>query len=222
MPLLASEVTTRAAEVYLNDRPRARYTDAVLLPVLKDAWDKLQTELLVEGIRILDEESASLDIAAGTTVLNTLVGFPADFVYPIKLYEKPVGAANTEYREITEEYWNPLDLTSYESIDYWAWREDQIKIRPATTARTVKMLYKKSLVDVTATNTDLAVLNILYRAFLAAKVAALASMFDSENPERAAACEVIAEQELEKIKGIYTKKQQSMGVRRLPFDARLY
>lgn len=222
MPLLASEITTRAAEVYLNDRARDRWTDAILLPVVKDAWDCLQTELLSEGIALLDEESAKIDVPANTTILNTLGGFPADFVYPIKLYEKADGAADSEYREVDEELWNPVDLVSYESIDYWAWREDQIKVRPATTARDVKLLYKKMLATLAVIGDDLAILPVLYRKYLAAKVAALASMFDGENSSRAAVCEGVAEKELEKILNIYTKKQQSMGVRRMPFDARRY
>jgi hypothetical protein len=222
MPFLVSEVTTRAAEVYLNDRSRTRWTDAVLLPVLKDAWDKLQTSLLSDGIRIMDEESVKIDVPANTVLLNGLAGFPADFIYPVAIYEKADGAADTEYMLMTEEYWNPVNEAINQEIVFWAWREDGVKVRPASVARDIKLLYKKSLVDAAATNTDLLVLPVLYRSYLSAKVAALASMFDGENSERAATCEGIAEQELEKILNIYTKKQQSMGVRRRPFDSRSY
>lgn len=216
MPLLVSEITTRAAEVYLNDRARDRWTDAILLPTIKDAWDKLQTSLLDEGIELLEEESAVIDVAANSPTL----ALPADFVYPMNLYEKPDGAPVTDFIKMNELPWLAVDELPAEDIVYWSWREDQIKLSPASVARDIKLQYKKLLVTIVDAATDLAVLNILYRAYLSAKVAALASMFDGENSARAIACEGIAQQEFDKIVNIYNRKRQSMGVRRRPFDGR--
>lgn len=209
MALLASEVLDRMAAVYLNDAAKTRWTDAVMLPVLKAAWDQLQLELTLVGAAIMREENSAPIVLTGLTRSLTL---PLDLIYPINVFERSVGGADKDWVLMEQAVWE-ADAVQHETLDNWVWREDEIQFLGATVAREVKVQYKKFLNPISSAGSAVAVM--FANNYLAPKAAALCAGFKGANPTRATFAEEIAERALDKIKGIYVQQNQSIPAGRI-------
>lgn len=203
MPL-ASTIHDEAASL-LNDTSKQLYTNAVQLPYLKSAWNKLQLKLQENGIPVMREESAVIDVAATSTTIS----LPSDFLQPIKVEERPDGSSDL-YEDVSEVDDIP-EMDPVDEVRYWTWREETMQINPPSTAREVKLTYWKSLNPVTGDSSNLNVLNST--EYLANKTAALCARFIGENPVRADALEIEAAIALNALVNIEVKKLQSIAVR---------
>lgn len=209
MALLASEVLARVAAVYMNDPAKVTWTDVIMIPSLKAAWDDLQLQLLAVGARVFDEEVASpLSVAIGAT---TLAAPPADMIWPIAMHERNVGQTDKDWVPLLQEEWE-ADEEQGPQLERWIYREDKVQFLGATTTREVKLRYRKFLNPIVDASSDVAI--VLANNFLAPRTAALLSGFKGANPIRATACNSEADEALEKIKGIYVKQKQGTPVRR--------
>lgn len=213
MPLLASEILADAAATYLNDSTRGTWTDAVLLPNLKTAYDKLRLALVEIDAPTIDETTtAALNVAA----LATEVPAIADLLYPIKVWERGVGQNEDAWDVVDEGDWEPESTSGIVNLLNWKWAEDAIKVRPASIAREVKVYYKRDLSAIVSENS---IVNLtLAKTYLSAKTAALAAGLRGNNPSRAQALDAIAEHEKEMYTGIIIKRMQGHGVRRQSFS----
>jgi len=212
MPLLASEITLQAASQYLNDAGRTRWTDPVLLPYLKGAYDQLQLELVAIDAPAIDEiTTAAIVLAANTAEMVAIEGL----LYPIKLWERKQGGLEGDWSELLERDWDPSSPAD-SSLTRWIWREDAIKLLPSNQIREVKLLYKRALSAIADVNSQVPI--VLAKTFLAAKTAELAARYGGSNPSRADKLledEVIPQ--LNKFTGIIIRKMQFQGVQRQPF-----
>lgn len=212
MPLLASEITYQAASQYLNDAGRTRWTDAVLLPYLKGAYDQLQIELVAIDAPAIDEmTTTAISLAANTAEMAVIEGL----LYPIKLWERKQAGAEGDWSELAEKDWDPSSPAD-STLTRWAWREDVIKLLPSNQIREVKLLYKRALSAIADANSQVPI--VLAKTFLAAKTAELAARYGGGNPSRA---DKLLEDEvypqLNKFTGIIIRKMQFQGVQRQPF-----
>lgn len=213
MPLLASEILSDAASTYLNDAGRSMWTDAVLLPNLKTAYDQLRLALVEIDAPTIDETTtAAINVAA----LATQVPDIADLLYPIKVWERGVGQNDDAWTVVAEEDWEPETTSGITQLLSWKWAEDVIKVRPSSVAREVKVYYKRDLSAIVDANS--AVNLVLAKTYLSAKTAALASGLRGNNPSRAQALDQIAEREKERYTGLIVKRMQGYGVRRQSFS----
>lgn len=212
MPILASEILSEASTTYLNDSTRGTWTDAVLLPSLKTAYDQLRLALVAVDAPVIDETTtAALTINALATEVPTI----ADLLYPIKVWERGVGDSEDAWSVVTERDWEPESVSGGMILN-WKWAEDAIKVRPANVARQVKVYYKRDLSAIIDANS--AVNLTLAKTYLAAKTAALAAGLRGNNPTRAMALDAIAESEKERYTGIIVKRMQVQGVRRQSYS----
>jgi hypothetical protein len=186
MPL-ASDIMDQAA-AQLNDASKTIYSYAVQLPFLKSAWNKLQLELIANGIDVTREVSAVIDVAANSTYVTT----PSDMIQPIIVRERADGTSDL-FVEV-EEVDDIPEIDQVDEIIYWSWREEVLYINSPATAREVKVTYKKSLNPATGSSSTLNVLNST--EYLACMTASLCARYIGENPTRAA--ELYAEAELAK------------------------
>lgn len=139
MSILASDIFS-GARALLNDTADQLYHDADLLPLLQIVYSDFLLSLDNNDIPSLDEISAVLSVAANAT---TVAPLPADFKTPISLKERPAGSTQV-FNETFQRDWEP-EATPTQSIVYWTYREDEIKILPPTTNRDVKLFYVKDL-----------------------------------------------------------------------------
>lgn len=145
-----------SARVYLNDTGKQIWTDAILLPFLKEAHRDMLLVLLLNGISVLREKSATINVAAVTGLTLTL---PADLLEPIWLKERAQSSSNPDdWTPMTEVDFEP-DINQDVNLNYWCWREEEIKLVGATTARSVLLRYWKTLTPPAAAGDTLGFIN---------------------------------------------------------------
>jgi hypothetical protein len=157
-----------SARVYLNDVNAQIWTNAILLPYLKEAHNDLVLVLWLNGLPVLKEKSTSLAVTALQLDLDSQ---PADLVEPIWLKERSFGSSD-DWIDMTEKDFEP-DISQTSELRYWTWREDLIKFVGATTKREVLMRYWKSLTVLTAAGDSLGF--IFSEFFLGPQTAAYAA-----------------------------------------------
>jgi hypothetical protein len=161
-----------SAAALLTDPDKLTYTYTFQLPYLKIAWDELQEALVANGIVDVDEvTSPASTITAGS---KEWTGQPSDLLFPIKLWEKAVGAPDSEYTEMDERTPDPSEL-QVEELENWYFQEGLIKFKGATTDRSIILKYQRELTVITGDATILPVANVKnFLAFRSASIIARA------------------------------------------------
>lgn len=206
------DVANHARNVYLNDASSGIYTDARMLYWLKAAQAELIDHLGIVNDQIFREITAVSYTANAATLTVSGLG------RPVYLEERPATSTSvTDYRRIDERMWE-LGEESTENLRYWSWREEAISVLPATTNRTVRAYYDKTITLPAAMGDSIT--SESWFDYLAAQASYLASAFGGNNPTRAAMCKQEAEGHLDQIQRLSVKKMQSTPVKRRPYRGR--
>jgi len=198
------------ARTLLNDTFSDIFTDAILLPFTKKAYQELQDELTLNGIETTIETDFTANIASGT---NTKITNPSDFIAPLEVWEKPQGNPDTDYVLMSEKSWEP-DIIVTDTLRFWQWNDDEVRFPGANTNRTVKVKYIKFLTAIVDTTTNIPVINC--QLYLAARVAAIAAFAVGGNPDRSEVYQSDANARIGKVIQIAVKRNQQLGTRRQP------
>ncbi len=207
--IIASDVLDSARRVYLNDPNAQTYTDAKLLPHLKEAVGFLETTLEENDIQCKNSISAPYTILAGVT---ELISLPPDFVWPIRIEERLKGTTDL-YVPLLMRAWEP-QAAKTDRLQFWVWRLDRILFLGATTDREIILYYQASFPPINTV--DDRTYNYA-RPYLVAKVAAFAHEFLAQNESLAKQCNDVAEANLAQVVNINTKKKQALVYRRKPY-----
>ena len=198
-----------SARVYLNDTAKNMWTDAKLLPYLKEAYRDMLINLWLNGIPIQKEKTSSpITVAIGILTLT----LPADFIEPIKLKER-LALSNDGYVDMFEKAFEP-DVQQTTELRYWAFREGGIQFVGSTTAREVLLFYWKTLTIPTEAGNPLGF--TFAEVFLGPKTAAYAAG-SVGNPTLAEEANALAEIKFDVILRANIKGQQSLPTRRVPY-----
>lgn len=214
--MATATVAMDSARVYLNDTQKQIWTDAVLLPYLKEAHKDLLLVLWLNGIPVVKEKSASINVTAISGVTLTL---PSDILEPIELKERAQGSSEN-WIPMTELDWEPNE-TQASTLRYWCWREEVINFIGATTNRSVLLRYWKSLATIVDASSALGF--IMSEAFLGPQTAGYAcgSVGNTTLAEELLWVQGqhvgIAGAKLDMILKANVKGQQSLPARRIPY-----
>jgi hypothetical protein len=208
--MLASEIMDEAAAL-MNDAGKLTWGYPQLLPYLRRAYGTMELHLFLNGVRSLKEVSAEIPVLAHATFIENL---PTDFVQAISMEERAAGS-NDGFFPVTESDWEQ-DLKA-DSIMYWNWREDSLKINSPNVDRTVRLRYRKGLTPIISENTNITIL--ISKGYLSAKTAANASAFGASNAERAAILNAEANECLMMLINSEIRNQQGTKFRRRPYGA---
>lgn len=204
MPL-ASEIMDQAAAL-LNDSGKTIFTYSVQLPFLQSAFRRLQQVFHLNGIPVLQEDSAVIQVPAGTGVINA----PSNLAGVKKLFERGAGSSE-EWTEVQQADLVPVTTQEYDRIIIWHWSEELIKVNPPKTNREIRLIYYKEMDPIIGQNSNIPVRYAT--EYLSYKTAALCAKFIGENPTRAADLDLEAERVLQLLLGIEIKAQQYRPVR---------
>lgn len=205
--MLAAEIMDEAAAL-MNDSGKLTWGYPQLLPYLQRAYRTLELHLFLNGVRSLKEVSAIIQVPQGS--VDVLL--PTDFVQPISMGERALGSSDG-YFPVTESDWDKrLDS---ESLQFWVWREDALKVNTPSTDREVLLRYRKGLMAVTSENSNITIL--LSKPYLSAKTAANASGFGAANMERAGVLNNEANDCLGMLISAEIRNQQGARFRRKPY-----
>lgn len=201
------DILALSKAVYLNDPSGSVFTDSKLLPLFKEAYGYLQTDLQENGLQCSNGVADGIIVKTGKTTLPYL---PGDFAWPIDLEERLSGSSDL-YQPMVNRRWIPSVLQT-DKLIYWDWNGEFINFVGATTDRDIRIKYLK---DFPAVVSELSYARGKAEQFLSAKVAALAHIFISQNQTLAQAANDVAEENLEQIINMFAKKQ--MPVRQKPY-----
>jgi|SRR5215510_1013402 len=197
------------ARALLNDTFADVFTDAILLPFTKKAYQEMQDELSLNGIETTFARDFVQNIPAGTVEVVK----STDLIAPLELWEKPQGNPDTDYVLMTEKNWEP-NITVVDTLRFWKFDEDEIRFPGATANVTVLVKYNKFLATINNTSDPIPIINS--QNFLAARVAAIAAFCVGGNPDIATILNADAGVRLNKIIAIAVKRNQLLGTRRQP------
>lgn len=205
----AGAIMDQAAAI-LNDASKELYTYTAQLPYIRSALRQYLIRLQDNGVPVLKEISATIDVAADATTIT----LPSSFILPIWVKERQDGT--TDLFEDVDEVDDIPEMEQVDSILYWNWREEAITINPPRTAREVQLKYWKTLAEIVDQNTSITLLNC--QEPLAFRTAALCARYIGENPSRAIELELVAKGIEDIVIGIEVKAKQSNPVRRKPYS----
>lgn len=150
------------------------YTDAVLLPLVNEAYRVCQSEMFADGSKTLIR-SEVLTLAAGGTEFSATsdpILFP-DFLSPRELFQKIAGSTN-RYFAMGAPVNELPDIPAATYAQNWSWREDGLYFNEATSDLDIKIRYNAGLQTVSASDSEFIIRGILspvasYGAYLAAQ-----------------------------------------------------
>lgn len=214
MSYTAGDVMDLAASL-LNDKRKRLYNYDVQLPYLKIAADDLEMELANNDISLTDDV-CDINVLAGATNLV----LPCDFFLPIKLEERPLSSTNADdFVDMEERDFTPSNRQT-DVLQYWAFRNNQVKLLGSTTDRTVRLKFKRTL----SALTDYSVVAEVNRAknYLSFRTAALCAEFIGKDLQRANSLNGQGLDSLDKLTSILVKNRQGVRKRRRPFRVPLF
>lgn len=212
--MLATTVTTCLdhSRLYLNDIAKSLYTDAVLLPSFRIAYQEMEDEFELNGVPRLAVVDTDQTITAVSGLEYTL---PSDFLFPITLFEKGVGEDNDHFVQMNEVRWLPNRTQDTILVD-WQWANNKINFVGASINRVVRLRYKKTLGTISLGSDSIQVPNSWN--FLAARTAELAARFLGKDRERADYAKIQGDKYFETMLSSHVNRMQSVPVRQRSFS----
>ncbi len=209
MAVLASDVMDKAATL-LNDAAKVTFGYTILLGKLQIAWEDLQNKLAEHGASIIKHKTSSaISIAAHA---KDVTSYPADFLSPIDLYERAVGATDDDWTPMSEQDFLP-NRTESDQLQDWSWNGDEINFVGCTENREIKMDYLGQIAAITSENSAIPVTGSLN--FLAYRTAAIQAAILKNDLAGSLASEAGAA--LQTFLNTRAKQRQGLPVRRKPY-----
>lgn len=208
--MATAKVALDSARTYLNDNSKQIWTDAVLLPYLKEAFRDLHLVLYLNGIPVIKEKSTIISVTAGSLDLGS--NQPLDLIEPIWIKERSAGSSEG-WASMDEKDFEP-DVTPTTNLVYWTWREERLLFVGATSNREIMLRYWKGLTAPTSEESLLGF--ILAENFLGPQTAQYASRSVGSG-SLADECLSAAREKLGMIIQANVKGMQRMASRRIPY-----
>lgn len=210
MPTLASDILIEARSL-LNDPTGAIYTTTPMIPILNKVYKELQTKMSALGISTTKEVSAVVPVVANTVRLGDGAGLPASLVYPISVQERPLGTTG-RFIDMTEFNFEPIVNPARTRLEYWCWREEEIKFPGSSTDREVLIRFVQTIGTITATTSPVLILNS--QQWISQRVAAVAALVLGSNPSRAEELNKDLVQIWDDLRATLIRRKQNIPVRR--------
>lgn len=162
-------VALESARTYLNDDAAQNWTDAALIPKMKEAHRELQIKLWEVNSPVVRKQSSEFTIAAGAT---TVTSPPADMLTPFKLVEYGTAETLEQAVDMTEQNFLPIGIAKTTKLIWWTWKEEAITFLGSTVDRKIVIYYRKSITIPAAAGDPIGIL--FGELYLGARCAAIA------------------------------------------------
>lgn len=212
MAIATATAVLLQASGLLNDAAQTSFTNAVLLPYLKIAFDELQIALDGYQLPFVNKAAAAVTVLATATTMTA----PTDMVRPTNLWERLLGSTIPEdYVEMNELNWDPK-ITPVREKNFWAWIGNAFFFPPSTTDRQILLEYVATLIDPAIPGADSVQLQRIH-VFLQYRVAGLAAKYIMQDDQRATGLDGDAFKSLDAVLRAAVRSNQSKPAKRKPF-----
>jgi hypothetical protein len=116
-------------------------------------------------------QTAILSVPVGTTLLNSVAGYPNNMVRPISMLERDPGTGMNNFIDMIETAFVPI-MDPIDDLQFWTWMGERISFVGATSSREVLLRYEGTLIPPVTVNDPLGFLQA--ENYLGPKTAALA------------------------------------------------
>lgn len=169
---MQANVAIKSARIYLNDINGTQWSDAVLMPILQEAFGELIQDLDLNSVGVLKFQTPVITVPLGA--LNLSTNQPTNILEPISMQERNPGEDTDFFQDMIKVNFLPEEDQD-QNLTFWSWTGEIISFIGATQIKEVILRYKGSLV-VPQLLTDS--IGVIYgERFLGPRIAALA--FDS-------------------------------------------
>lgn len=148
------------------------------------------------------------------TILDQFLLIKEVLIEPVKMYERAVGASDDDWDLMTRTAWEE-NREPGATFDTWTWRRGVIRLIPSTTAREVKLHYKKAF-DAVVDETYL-IEHPNFGTFLIYATAGHIAEFVMKDTRRAESLNNLANTALDVAVGSAIKTMQWLPARRRPY-----
>lgn len=210
------------ARFCLNDVGVSYYSNDVLLPALKIAYEDLRLECQDANIPFTNKTSAVITVPATVTAIGASdvansPALPVDLVEIIEMYERTAGTTN-DFTRMDPVRFLPKTEVQTAYLRVFTWQKQVVRLIGANGDIDVKIDYVANTLDrVVNENTQILINNCINA--LSFRTAGLCARYMMENTTRADELDAEASRCLGLMTNIDIKNQQSMPVRRRPFRA---
>jgi hypothetical protein len=213
MPTLTSAIMLRASGL-LNDYGQETYNNVNLLTHLQNAWLRLETEFLLNDLPIVEEATATLEIAADAIGLTaaTVPILPIDLIVPYSIWIKGDDDTVDAFYEITEVGNLPNRIPNIDLPTEWVFREGNIYWVACTTTFDMLLKYEKHMTRITTSGDNIYIMEA--ELYLAAQTASFAALIMGGNAELSGSLQGMADDQLKKIIANRVKATQNLPARR--------
>lgn len=195
----------------LNDDDGLTWADHLVIPKVAQAWGEMLARFQLNGVPVVKEVTSNpILITAGTVT----VVVPADMQYPIKLDEYGVNETKDYAIPMTQQDFIP-NLQQENTLRYWCWTGQTLRLLGATVDRNVLLYYISSLVAPKRLNDTLTINQS--ELWLGPRVAALI-LASTGNAQQMNIANALAEDNFSTILRANVKRMQNLPVRRRPFS----
>lgn len=218
-------ITARVRQI-ADDRDQSGGTifpDTDLLPIVNAHLLDLSIDLANGGAAFM-KGTQTINLTSGTDtaiVLNGTAGgvnfLNADFILPIRLWEKQTGTADSTYVDMNEQMERLPDIDPSYQLRFWSWDSGQLNLLGATQNNTVRISYERQLTPFSAPTDPLPIpgaTNVLAYATLKSVAASRGEQ------DGMAWADSMYQKAYEQLKRIYVKGNQRRGRRRVPYGTR--
>lgn len=180
------------ARMLLNDANIQLWNDTVLMPIMYQAHLELQQKL----------KSRASPIMRGVAFINLipyqqqLLNNPADMTSPIKIWEKPLGAANSSFQPMTEADVLPLLGPTTSNLVWWSWFQESLLFLGSAIGISIFVDYWRRLPVPTSSGDLIGVID--GEQYLAPRIAAIAAGSVGEQ-QTSTVCAALAEAQLQVV-----------------------
>jgi len=221
LPIKAVDIFGNA-RFLLNDNAADEYTNDVLLPALKIAYNDLSLECQDANIPFTNKSSAVITVPAGVKSIGdpdevNSPALPVDLIEIVEMYERTSGTTN-DFMQMDPTRFLPKTDVETAYLRVFTWQGQIVRFIGSTSAIDIKIDYvSNTLSKVINENTQIAINNSLNA--LSFRTASLCARYIMENETRADQLDAEGSRCLGLMENIAVKAQQSMPVRRRPFRA---
>lgn len=205
-----------SALAHLNDMGQSIWNFNVLLPFLQEAHRELRAQVILNGIPVINEETAQLTVPINTTDLSTVSGYPTDMIVPIWMKEKQINDDYEDYVDMSPRDFLPTvdqDVWLY----WWCWRRETILLIGSLNEENVLLRYRRQIPTPQASGDSLGWLQA--ENYLSYRTAALACNSIGEIQKG----EMLTNQaniNLDMVIRLNIKQVQTMPARKRPYHRR--
>ena len=140
------------AQAALGDVSGDYWTKTTLLPHINSAYHDVGRAYRVNSVKLTRGRTVVNSFTAGLVLLDraSTPALPADFLEPVELWEKDVGALDTSYVLLEQAEDQLPDVEQGPYLRVWDWYSNGIRFVGATTARTLRIDYQRGFTDLSA------------------------------------------------------------------------